>query len=436
MLSEFSFKILGLLLSLRKSGEIIVYVRFCFAILVATLVSACDPARDRAFRIDGAGLDLHNSLTDKTTANLKRYFESLCTQAGYASNTCVPAPADSSEAIWSLLVETGYNDIDVRCDQYLTWIDEKRSQRIFVEGSSTALGALLGGVLGVAGAGAPTIAYTALALGFTRSVYDSYNSSILIGLEGSTIKEIVNRQRVEHRTRFAKSKYQTRPQAVFALRRYLTFCTPQSILTDVNVFSRDAASGRATRVKDNAVVAAAIIPGPDDPALPPGRGDVETPENVALIFEGPNFSETDVRTVQIGACITDDGKVGDDTKAAVQIIEQTLGDGSDGNGKLKDTEWAQVEADLLAGCPANLRNFFEVATYGRGTEDRPGAGLVALLTSQNLISSALKGKDLSDPEVRSALAKLRSDKGVKESYTGYDVSQQVTPALLEAVGLK
>ncbi len=268
--------------------------------ILAMLVAACSPARDNAYRVGGAGLDLHSGQTEETTANLKSYFQNLCDQAGYGKTDCAPAPTVSNDAAWSLLVETGYNDIDARCDAYLGWIADKRTERTLVEGTGTALGTLLGGVLGIADAGASTIAYTALALGFSRTAYDNYSTSILLGLDDQTISKIVKGQREAHRAEFAGRKYQTRPQAVYALRRYLMFCTPQTILTDVNSFSREAASGNNAGIDAKAKAAAQTIPSANSPAGAPQRNSdaFRTKENVAQIFEGNGFTDRHVKILQ------------------------------------------------------------------------------------------------------------------------------------------
>ncbi|CCD03866.1 protein of unknown function (plasmid) [Azospirillum baldaniorum] len=401
------------------------------------MLTACDPARDNSFRVGGAGLDLHTSQTDETTANLTNYFQNLCAQTGFDNEKCAPEPTALDDARWSLLVETGYNDIDARCDQYLRWIDEKRTERMLVEGTGTALGTLLAGVLGIAEVGTSTIAYTALALGFTRTAYDNYNNSILLGLEGSTIKEIVNRQRAAHRKEFANRKYQTRPQAVFALRRYLMFCTPQTILTDVNTFSREAASGNTAGIESKARAAAQIIPTANSPAVPPTRNVpiFTTKDNVALIFDGPGFTNKDVVTVQSGSCLAADGIVGNETKAAVRIIEDTFGSQMGQNGKINDQEWSLVEQALQANCPSKLMNFYEDLTYGRGHNPGYGGDLVEQLIKKNKFPPNLSGKDLRSKEVRDEVAKLRSSERINESYPGYDVRNQVTPKFVHHFGL-
>lgn len=403
--------------------------------ILAILVAACSPARDNAYRVGGAGLDLHNDQTEETTANLKSYFQNLCDQAGFGKTDCAPAPRVSDDAVWSLLVETGYNDIDARCDSYLGWIADKRTERKLVEGTGTALGTLLGGVLGIADAGTSTIAYTALALGFSRTAYDNYSTSILLGLDDQTISKIVKRQREAHRTEFTGRKYQTRPQAVYALRRYLMFCTPQTILTDVNSFSREAASGNNAGIEAKARAAAQTIPTADSPATPPQRNKdaLKTKQNAAQIFDD-GFTDQHVKILQAGACLPADGIVGDKTKAAVRIVEDTFGKGMNQNGKLDRKEWEDLVGLLREKCSDGMMNFYEDLMYGRDSSPGYGGEFINLLIAKNKLPPPLSNKTLRDKEVREAIAALRKSESIIESYRGYDVSNQVTPKFAHHFG--
>lgn len=412
-------------------------------LLLPTLtLTACDPALDREFRIQGAGADLYNTFTDSHTQNLEAYFKAICRQAGYPKDTqnCPPGPTNVNKAAeWSLLVETGYNDIDARCDRYLTWITSKRSERILVDGIGTAAATLTAGVLNAASAGAAAITYTALALGFSEAAYDSYQSGILLGLEDSTILEIVKKRRLEHRVEFRGSNYSTRPQAVFALKLYLSYCTPQSILTDANVLSRDAVNNRPATLTQDAQRAAGVLPEaptsvssaerPDDSSNPDA---VPTLDDYATI---PGFGERQLSTLQTGACVRGNADKKNRTLTAIRIIEETLKRQGQGgavtqNGKLDEAEWDIVAEPLRRSCPAQLKNYWEVGAFGGDG----GRNFVNTLVVKKKLPDTLRDRDLGDSDVRAELAKLRASVAVAgEIDAKSDIDDQITPAFNAAL---
>ena len=305
------------------------------AIVLLATVSACSIPEDFVYRGEGAGVELYTAPTARNTQNIKDYFKQLCDQAGYSNNNCTPAPGEYANATWKLLVETGYNDIDYKCDKYLNWIEEKRSQKIAVDSSSSAVQALTTGVLTAVSSGALEIALTALSLDFVKSVYDSYHNSILLGLEASTIKEVVNRRRGEHRQSFSTAQYDNRAAAIFALRRYLTYCTPQAILTDVNSLSRVAARGNepdpiGTEAERGAsLLSARISDAPDDRTAVKliNAYLVKSPSNVKtylalakrhglIIANGPTERATAVLTAANAANAEGNKKIVNDLKLA------------------------------------------------------------------------------------------------------------------------
>ena len=401
------------------------------------MLSACAPGMDSALNPQGAGTSLYTEATVRNTANLSRYFENLCEQAAFQTRYCAPIPEKFAPRIWKILVETGYNDIDQRCDDYLNWIENKRQERIFASNTSTAINTLVSGALGVASASTAAISYTALSLGFTETLFDAYYSRILLGLEASTIKEIVNKRRFAHRHEFSKRDYLDRPQVVFALRQYLTICTPQSIVSDVNIYSRDAANGRDNSAQNEARIAAAVAPTSDNPAAPPERNEeaLSLTGKVPLIFEGLGFTLDDVELVQKGSCIKVDADVGSATIVAVRIIEQTIGKKSDQNGKLNSKEWDVVEQNLSRGCQPGMQNYYENLAFGL-TGDNLGTNFVIHLRRKKLLDSSVQGATLAD--IRDALPSVRQklqDQNLLEDplSNGAGLSKQVTLSLHKAV---
>lgn len=403
-------------------------LKFISALAIFVLVAACDTSSANQYRTQGAGLSLYMPQTARNTDNLTKYFAALCKQAGFQSQSCAPAPGAMHPGNWRLLVETGYNDIDYRCDSYLSWIDSKRSERILFEGTTNAISTLTAGLLKGSSASAGQLADIALVLGFTRDLYDSYQSSILLGLEGSTIKEIVNQRRSTHRKTFQNARYDDRAEAVFALRRYLTYCTPQSILTDVNSFSRGAASGTLPPITSEASAAAAVI-GARAPSNPGRRNTGSIPRTSEIAADDLAFGPNQVRRLQSAACLNPDGVVGPDTKEAVALMH-SFRDGMDSDTtKLNASEWG-AHAQFLRPCDtANFKNLFENIDIGQAGD--LGRSTVASLTQNDNFSDDLRGKTLNDPLVRAEIAKNRERLGVDETSFGISkTSDQLSRALV------
>lgn len=244
---------------------------------VLLLTAACQPTQDRQFLTVGPGVALHDSQpasADETarerlqrdTADIETYFAELCKQLGEAAD-CYE---NHQTPNWRALVHTGYNDIDLRCDRYLNWVDRKRSEERFANTGTVALSGLLGGVLGIAAPGTAALAYLPLVFDFTQDVYSAYQTAILFGLESSTVKSIVNQRRYQHREQFKAVQIVDRPSAIYAMREYLMICTPQSIVQDVNTYSRRAAVEGGNAAQTDAAQAASVAPAP--------RADMNAPE--------------------------------------------------------------------------------------------------------------------------------------------------------------
>ncbi|MEL7098152.1 MAG: hypothetical protein AAGM84_04915 [Pseudomonadota bacterium] len=378
--------------------------------------------------MQGAGLQLHSAQMDRNTENQSKYFNALCLQAGY-SGPCAPAPNVSASHTWRLLVETGYNDIDFRCNTYLTWIDSKRSERLLVEGTSNAISILAAGLLKGTSASADKLADIALALGFARDLYDSYQSSILLGLEGSTIKEIVNKRRMAHRESFRNVTYDSRPDAVFALQRYLSICTPQSILTDVNSFSRAAAGGETPPLAAEAAASAQMLGlQPNNPVTPPRRNVAAVPEQSKL-FEGQGFSERDVAVFQLASCIDVDVEVGPATLSSVRLLEQ-FEPVMDSSGRISRTEWDVLRGKMEARpCDTSVyKNVYE--NYAHGSDG--GVAAINALVAAGALDIGFRNQPFNGPGVRDALAELRQRIGPSETFPGLgSMSGQLTSTLYQ-----
>lgn len=405
--------------------------RLWLLLIAAGMIAGCAPTYEER----GVGQELYSRQTPAATNNLSAYFSELCRQAHLvqsgASVTC-----DN----YSILVQTGFNDIDQRCDHYLAWIDNKRTEAARVKSSLLAIGSRATTVLTLTQAGSNTIAYVAEALGLTGSLYDAYSNSLLMGLEGSTIKRIVYERRQEFRRQAASLNFSTTPDMVYALRSYLRICTPQTIVLDANTYAVSVASGIAAQSLESSVQQelAGIVAGqspviPEAPAnIQPGRGKVECAE-CEKVFPPSGYTAERIKALQVALCVKDDGAVGPGTLAAVQHYRTTRR--SDTAGTITPAEYSDI---LSLGCKAGDRekgisNFYEAATM----RDNPGE-LVRL--AQNL-NKALPGPPQLDPatvtfastDLRTKVAEARQLYGMSSGDAMLDT--HITGALVDKIGL-
>lgn len=221
----------------------------CAGLLLAA--TGCDPAANRHYFREGVGTSLYSEDVASQTEMQNIYVEHICQQAGLGPNACT---VDTfSPTVWGLFVQAGMNDIDQRCDAYLTWLDNvRRSQApILKQFSDTHTATEL--IMQTAGVGAGPIAIVAAAFGLATNTFNNVTSRLVLEVNHSTVQQVV----LTRQTRFredllgnrAKHKppviIASKPAAIYALRSYLRLCMPITIETEINttvaVFERGGA---------------------------------------------------------------------------------------------------------------------------------------------------------------------------------------------------
>ncbi len=409
-----------------------------FLLSIGIFVAGCTPS----FTDIGVGQDLYTRQTTSDTNNLSAYFRQLCAQAHLLASDASEACSDYSE-----LVQAGFNDIDQRCDRYLAWIDYKRTEALRVKSGIASLAVTSATVLTIAEAGMDSIGYVAAALGLAVSLYDSYNNSLLAGLESTLIKRIVYERRLEYRRQFAGLNYQRTPEMVFALRGYLRICTPQTIILDANTFALAVASGtRPPSLRDSVrqeVDAAAIFAGraPVSPSSPGNqqiqRQTVKCPECKGLFPEDAGFTVAEIKSVQVGLCVKDDGNPGETTLAGIRNYRQTQG--RDRVGPISEEEYSDI---VTYGCQPGdtakgVGNFFEAASY----RDKPER-LKLLVKNLNIVQPATildqEATRLTSESLRSKIRTARATYGLKtgdatrDGYMSRDLERRISQAARNA----
>ncbi|TAV34380.1 hypothetical protein ELI36_19050 [Rhizobium ruizarguesonis] len=334
----------------RQPGQPATFKSRIIAAFMTIICAACTPS-ERDMSQTGAGSDLMSSQTVVATDSLNAYFGEMCAQAGGDISGARPYHCEvdpNDENAWQSLVKTGMNDIDHRCDLYLSWLENKRNEKPFVDASLSSIGTATAGVLAVAAPGSVALSYVAVALGFASSTYNAYYNRVLLGIEPSTIKLTVESRRLGFRTQFLDARYHDRADVVYALRSYLKICTPQTIVMDVNSFARAAATGDEPPQVANLVLernALDTVRVPTGAAMIPRRQAPPTPTQVGEIFSGNGYTNAQLDLLRRKLCVRPPDLNNSKTKYAVAMWEQGVYGGAassdDGhNGLIDDLEWS------------------------------------------------------------------------------------------------
>ena len=204
---------------------------------LATIVAGCDPLDRRYFR-EGVGTELYTAELPERTSLQDLYLRYICQQAGLST-------LPSGEAIpfcdfltvdrngWMLFVQAGMNDIDQRCDAYLTWLDYKRRvsgsvlQQIQDTYTATSL------IMSATGPGPKAIAIVGAAFGFAAHTFTNFNSRLLLEVDQSTVLSVVLTRQNKFRDDLPPI-IDNKAAAIYALRSYLRLCMPMTIETQIN----------------------------------------------------------------------------------------------------------------------------------------------------------------------------------------------------------
>lgn len=342
---------------------------------LATLVSGCD-THDRAYFRDGIGTDLYTTDIAASTELQNDYLESLCRQSlSYVG--AVPSCSDRGElppTLWPLIVQAGMNDVDTRCDSYLSWLDVKKRENGAI---LSEIGAIRVAADALTNPAITTVspiglAAVAAAFGLATSTLGNVNS-LLLQVDHTTVQSIVFTQRQIFRENVLKltSEINNKPTAIHALRTYLTICMPMTISAGINAGITVIQQGNTLprTFTPTTTIGSPFVPRepfkPRTPPTPahirlvngaqtviagyPGNADLYTPEVIASILNG------------LCAPATELNEIGPVTQALLDVWENTDLKDSTVDGKINARE-RKVLVNLGA-CPTGAFNAFERQTF-------------------------------------------------------------------------
>jgi hypothetical protein len=315
------------------------------------LVSGCDPARDFRYTREGIGVDLYWDGLPTATQLQDIYLADICSQAisptarSLGVNACDQLNLASRD--WGLLVQAGMNDIDLRCDAYLSWLHDKRSSREPILKELAVVGGAAAAILKITGSGATPIALTAIAFGLAADSFTNYDLRILNGVDYTTVQSVVRGNRNQFRIKNLELVIDNRPAAIYVLRNYLSLCVPASIEMSINntlnVFHRGGAealtaepvglttpvatSSTSAQVRGTPVIRSAIVPLPVQPTKPV----IVSPTRLTSFEQSLTVPE--INQFQQAVCVTptgDLGPLGSETrtkiKGALNATDELLDD--------------------------------------------------------------------------------------------------------------
>jgi len=212
-------------------------LRFVLCALAAFAIGGCNPILEQRYVNEGAGVDLYTSDSARQAALLEQYIFFICSQVG--PDCVVNSPS---------FVLAGMNDIDQRCDGFLTWLDAKRRDREPVLAELSAINTAVHAVMTVTGSSPKSLDIVTAAFGLSSATYANWNSRLLISVNQSTVQEVVYTAQGDFRTKIKGWSIPDRPTAIYLLRNYLRLCMPITIEASINTITtlvqRDAPMDR------------------------------------------------------------------------------------------------------------------------------------------------------------------------------------------------
>ncbi|HZR85963.1 MAG TPA: hypothetical protein VFB02_04120 [Bradyrhizobium sp.] len=430
----------------------------------ALVLASCDPALEQQYYKEGIGTDFTRPDIANQTALQDLYLSELCRQAGFlgADGLCQPAGLNQN---WGMIVEAGMNDIDERCDAYLSWLDDKRRSQEPILSEINALQTASQSIMRVSGVGADPITMVGLAFGLASNTFTNIRSRLLLEANHSTVQSIVLGRQKDYREGLMKQSIVTRAEAVYALRSYLRICMPMTIEMQINttvvVYEQAGINGLAIKradplidpqtvtrhapVAQAPVTAAPLTSGqkvakPERviPPPPDGLTDIVPPTGNDQLR-----NQVDLVQLQSALCAqADGGTVGPLTKAQIRMFKV----GYPLDNPLRDVK--QVNSDEVrqikrqGECKPPLMNYYEKSAYGPDGQVAPGSRQqLALNTLTTALDKFIPEKPIGTissltPALRNKIKvardQLTKQKVRLEDY-GVDVSDQVTRDFVAAL---
>jgi hypothetical protein len=350
-------------------------VGLCVALL-GYMTVACNPLQEQQYTTEGIGNSLSWSGMREATELQDAYYGYLCYEARLpvswegGSPRCVDATFSPTQ--WGVFVQAGMNDIDLRCDSYLAWLDNRRRSAAPILQEITDLHTATANIMMISGVSANPIAIVGNAFSLASGTFTNLNSRLLFDIDKSTVQALVLGMRNRYRVDIAAVSIPHRPAATHALRSYLNICTPFFIETGINttvaVYQQAGSAALDNSSLINAGTAYYAGVQARQPISKPVRTVVQN-NPYCSILQG-DCSAVDpayVRSALRGLCARGGGgSVTSTVRTLISVYESSLTPPRSHTGKLSNADLARLSD--LGECKEGILNYFENRAFKAGPD--------------------------------------------------------------------
>ncbi len=393
-------------------------LRALFAGAISLLLASCNGQDSQYYRVGiGTELPYGKSDVDEQTHLQSMYLAQLCKQAGVVYVESVDMQPCSG--MWPLIVQAGLNDIDNRCDSYLSWLDSKRRDAPSILQQIGDVQTATSAVLLATGVGVDAVGIVAAAFGLSRSTFANYNSRLIQQIDQSTVQTVVLSSQTRLRKEIAGLNITDRPMAVYALRQYLRLCAPFTIETEINITVATYSSGGAAALQARSPLVGTFAMQPSTPQAKVGRVFAPVPQDAVLsqyfnAAKNSGLSNADLKQALMSICVPENRIVdkSPSINAKIMIYQDYWNNNKPTSaktivvdGKLKEEEVSTITQNEKI-CGSTFENFFEFKTFPNGLNYDPT--LVGMLNKKLPLDSQLtRGDNIS--KFRSAIKSIKSE---------------------------
>jgi len=409
---------------------------------LALLAGGCNPLEKMYFR-EGIGTDLYTVDSATATDLQNAYLDHLCRQS--RPYVGVGVPSCSQELLppdaWSIIVQAGMNDIDQRCDSYLSWLDQKKRETGAILTQISAIRVAVDAVTNpgiVPGISPIALASIAGAFGLATNTFNNINS-LLLQVDHTTVQTVVFTNRRKFRENLLGLAITNKPMTVHALRSYLTICMPMTISANINSTVTVFQSGGPGALDQPPLVGTSTIGTPfratqqiTRPIRPPPDESNINRDFAQIIgnFRPTIHTISKIDPVLAKLCMTSTEAISDRTVVLVQVFQQTRN--APRTGKLTDPQIDFLNSSSASQCdPRRSLNYYESSNLPNG----PSADLV---TAMNLVLA--NGRKLPDgapmADIRSRIAEVRAAFASSLTFKSPQLSNHFTRDLVNVLVFK
>lgn len=419
------------------------------SVLLGLTVAGCDPLLEQRYYREGIGNGLYWPGLPEATRLQQLYIGYICEQAG------IPIRPDSGVVgcddqllradHWATFVQAGMNDIDLRCDSYLAWLDDKKRTTQPILKQINDVSVVTQSILRIAGVGADPITIVGLAFGLAADTFTNVRSRLLLEVNHSTVQTVVLARQREYRALLLGQRIDNRPAAIHALRSYLRLCMPFTIEMEINntvvVFERGGAGAlREPPLITPATVGQPALPRQQvsarDPISMPGGTTVSNPRYREII-EGYNsaiHTRSLIEPMLLALCAPPNEARNPSayTKNLIYVFELYANPGEERRGK-RNRKLDQIERSALSNATDCVlqthKNYFEVIAFPDGSIPQSYVDLFAkgLSAGQTLPPNPT----LSNSRKHIALIRNALGDRLETRFDGF--ADQVTPDMIAAL---